>query len=297
MHNNYGLHELLYTGEHYTCNNYLSDIGIGFVYKEFDEGSQLHRNCFMQYNHLIFIIEGNCTVSCNQFTGRHFKSGEMVLIPRSSAFRGQADSPMKIIDMAFEVPINGCDRLILHNYFPLCQNMKYDFVPLEIRYPLSAYIDLLAYCLQSGINCVHFHEIKHKELFFYLRCFYTKEEVASLFYPIIGNSINFRNLVYDLLPKASSVDAMVALSGMSRNAFLRKFKEEFHETAYKWLMHQICQRIIGDIADTELSIKEIMMKYDFYSHSNFNRFCKENFGCSPTRLVETYRKIRQNENK
>lgn len=161
MHNNYGLHELLYTGEHYTCNNYLSDIGIGFVYKEFDEGSQLHRNCFMQYNHLIFIIEGNCTVSCNQFTGRHFKSGEMVLIPRSSAFRGQADSPMKIIDMAFEVPISGCDRLILHNYFPLCQNMK----------------------------------------------------------------------------------------------------------------------------------------YDFYSHSNFNRFSKENFGCSPTRLVETYRKIRQNENK
>ena len=105
MHNNYGLHELLYTGEHYTCNNYLSDIGIGFVYKEFDEGSQLHRNCFMQYNHLIFIIEGNCTVSCNLFTGRHFKSGEMVLIPRSSAFRSQADSPMKIIDMAFEVPI------------------------------------------------------------------------------------------------------------------------------------------------------------------------------------------------
>lgn len=77
---------------------------------------------------------------------------------------------------------------MLQSYYDLCNDIHYDFTPLEIRHPLNEFIDLLVFCLKSGMNCAHLHEIKHKEFFLYLRGFYTKEEIVQLFFPIMGKN-------------------------------------------------------------------------------------------------------------
>ena len=49
------------------------------------------------------------------------------------------------------------------------------------------------------MNCKHLHEIKSMELFLLFRGFYRKEELAYLFHPIVGKSLDFRSLILEKL--------------------------------------------------------------------------------------------------
>ena len=140
------------------------------------------------------------------------------------------------------------------------------------------------------MSCAHLHEMKQRELFFYLRGFYSKEEIAGLFYPIVSRSFDFRNFVFENYRKVHSLKELIDLSPMSRSTFLRRFKSEFNDTAHDWMLKQTCQRIVGEIACPETTIKDLMAKFGFDSHSSFNRFCKANFHCTPSELIRRYRK-------
>ena len=283
-------HDLLYIREHLTCSHYKANMNAGFLYHELAAGKVISYDDTLQNNHLVIILSGSCTMGYNTFQNCKFKAGEMVLIPRSSTFRGQVDEYLKFLDMAFISPISSCDKLVLQSYHSLCADIKYDFRPTEIRYPLNVFFDLLVYCLQNGMMCAHLHEMKHKELFFYLRGFYTKREVAELFYPIISKSFDFKTFVLDNYAKARTLGELIALSNMSRSSFIRTFKAEFHDTAYNWMQKQLCQRIMEDVVRPDISVKKLMIKFGFDSFSNFNRFCKRNFYCTPTELLERYQK-------
>ena len=283
------LHDLLYIGEHQTCNHYRADVGSGFIYEELEAG-ETERLDTVRRNHLLILLEGRCSLDCNQFSGRDFSAGEMILVPRSAAFSGRTLTRVRLLDMAFEKPESGCDRLVLQSYHTLCRQLRYDFRPTEIRYPLTAFFDLLVFCLKNGMSCAHLHEMKHRELFFYLRGFYSKEEIAGLFYPIVSRSFDFRNFVFENYRKVHSLKDLIDLSPMSRSTFLRRFKSEFNDMAHDWMLKQTCQRIVGEIACPETTIKDLMTKFGFDSHSSFNRFCKANFHCTPSELIRRYRK-------
>ena len=215
------LHDLLYIGEHQTCNHYRADVGSGFIYEELEAG-ETERLDTVRRNHLLILLEGRCSLDCNQFSGRDFSAGEMILVPRSAAFSGRTLTRVRLLDMAFEKPESGCDRLVLQSYHTLCRQLRYDFRPTEIRYPLTAFFDLLVFCLKNGMSCAHLHEMKHRELFFYLRGFYSKEEIAGLFYPIVSRSFDFRNFVFENYRKVHSLKELIDLSPMSRSTFLRR---------------------------------------------------------------------------
>ena len=285
-------HDLLYVDEHLTCTHYRADVGTGFVYREFGRGESLTCDN-VQCHHLLMFLNGKCTISCNQFFDRRFKSGEMILIPRGSMFCIRSDSGMQFLDMKFNVLISGCDKLALQHYVNSCSGVSYDFQPVEIRYPLSAYIDLLVYCLQNGMSCAHLHEMKHRELFLYLRGFYTREEVVALLLPILSANSDFRSLVYELLPRVQSVADMAKLAGMTYEAFERRFRREFDTTAYKWLLKQICQRIVGYLSNPEMTIKQAALRAGFESLDRFSHFCKRHLGASPRQLIEKYREEKE----
>ena len=288
MKNELQFHDLLYVNEHRTCYHYMAEIGTGFIYDELKAGegfrlSNLHRN------HLLLFLDGSCTLSYNQFINRHFKAGEMVLIPGAAEFQGTVDEDLKLLNMSFETPMNGCDKLLLQSFQSRYIQVQYDFRPLPIRYPLDAFAEQLSYCLRNGINCAHFHELKHKELFFYIRGFYTKDEIVEFFYPIVGQSFDFRKFVFDNYRKIRTLYELIELSNMSRNSFMRKFKAEFGITAKQWMLKQTCQRMAYAFTQPEATVKEVMAELGFDSPSNFNRFCKANFQCSPSELLRRYR--------
>ena len=279
---------LLYLDEHINCNNFLHSVETGFTYHEERTGSVLSYKFSEKYNHLFFLVEGECTFNCNGFRDRKIKGGEMILIPRAATFSGRVIQSAKWLQMTFSLPHSGCDRLVLEGYQSYCSMIDYDFQPLDIREPLTKFIELMIFYLRSGMNCGHLHEMKHAELFFSLRGFYKKEEIATLFYPLIGKPLSFREQIAKWQNQEHSLTQLAADLNMSQIAFLRKFKEEFNETYFRWEMRRKCDRILADMTIPNITIKEVMSRHGFYAAPNFNRFCKTNFGCTPTELMRRY---------
>ena len=96
-------------------------------------------------NYLLFFLKGDFTICCNQFHNKLFHAGEMILIPRSSRLKGFAETDSSLLSMFFDIPAENCDKLILQSLSNVCNNIKYDFSPIKIRYPLTLFLEVLTH--------------------------------------------------------------------------------------------------------------------------------------------------------
>lgn len=284
------LKDLLYIGEHLTCNHYRAEVGAGFIYREIKKGERLGSEQTPS-NQLLVILEGACTIDYEHYPQRVLKAGEMVLVRHSSEFVMQVTEDLKLLTMAFVIPLSVCDKLVLESYYGIVDTIKYDFRPTPIRHPLNLFFDQLVYYLRNGMSCAHLHELKHKELFLCLRGFYKKEEIAYLFCEIIERSLDFRRFIYDNHQRVKSVEELVQLSNMSKSAFSRKFKQEFDMTPHDWLLKRKCEQIVWYAANPEVTIDQLCDRFGYSSKESFNNFCQSQFGCTPKRLIERSRRV------
>lgn len=286
------LHRLLYINEHLSCGNYLSDINIGFLYIEPTERIIIERESVSR-NYLFLVTKGEISITCNLFENRVISQGEMILISRSSKFRWEANTSSAILILGFDIPQNPCDKLNFQSLYNLRDEIEYDFQPIPIRHPITAFNDLLIYLLKNGMNCSHLHLLKQQELFLLLRGFYSKEELATLFYPIIGRDVDFKEFVLKNFQNVNNINGLIELSCMSKSSFFTKFKETFGITAKQWLLKQKEQIIVYESSKPGNAIKDIMAACGFDSPAMFNQFCKHHFHCTPKELIQKYRTSNQ----
>ncbi|WP_302568196.1 helix-turn-helix domain-containing protein [Culturomica massiliensis] len=284
------LNKLLYVNEHQSCKNYQVEIDTGFKYLEVPPGTHVYEPK-LQYNNVVILIEGECIISCNQYDNRKISSSEMVLLPRGALVDAYTQKDCKLLLFSFGMVRNVCDVNMLQSYYDLCNDVHYDFTPLEIRHPLNEFIDLLVFCLKSGMNCAHLHEIKHKEFFLYLRGFYTKEEIVQLFFPIMGKKSKFKDMVLKNYTKAENVEELIELLKMSKNAFYAKFSKEFGMSPRQWMLKQIRHQVFIKAAIPNITIKELMDLFNFDSPVQFNRFCMREFNCTPGELIKQQQEV------
>lgn len=86
MENKFSLNKLLYIQEHRSCRNYLETVENGFKYIEFERDETILEKESL-WNYLIFVLEGECVISCNQFRNRIFQTGTIVLLPKRQWFQ------------------------------------------------------------------------------------------------------------------------------------------------------------------------------------------------------------------
>lgn len=281
------LNELLYIGEHLSCKNYMTNITIGFKYIEFSSETIIEEE-YANKNYLLFFLDGHFSVSCNHFCGYIFHNNEMVLLPKSSIVKICAKNNSKILTMSFDVPLSSCDKLLFQTLTPICKNIEYNFDSIPIRYPLIPFIETIIYCLKNEMNCMHLHDIMQREFFFLLRGFYEKEEIATLFHPIIGKELEFKDFVMQNYTKVNNLDELIALSNIGRTSFFIKFKEEFGTTAKQWMMKQLKERILGKVAEPGVCVKQLMEVCNFESQAQLYRYFKQQFHCTPKQLIDHY---------
>ena len=125
-----------------------------------------------------------------------------------------------------------------------------------------------------------------QEFFFLLRGFYEKQEIAVLFHPIIGKEMDFKDFVMHNHTKVDNIEQLISLSNMGRSYFFTKFNEVFGMTAKQWMLKQRNQRILEQMTEPGVCIKDVIEKLGFDSQGNFNRYCKQHFGCTPKQLIE-----------
>lgn len=277
--------DLLYVQEHLSCRHYVSDYRCRFKYREESENTVFEYDSKHHYM-LLFIEYGQVAVDCNEFKGRRFGGGQMVFIPKGSEVRVVSTEPVGVLTCTFDAMNNVCDKFNLHSYWPLCKEIAYDFEPVDVSPQLNTFLETVRYYLKEGINCEHFHEMKQQEMFLVLRWFYPKEVLARLFYPIIGNSIDFKALVLENYLKVDSVAQLADLSHMGRRRFDTVFKDEFGMPPRQWMLRQIAKHVKFHLLEPGATISDVMYKFNFNSPTHFTRFCRQQFDCTPTELME-----------
>lgn len=282
------LKDLLYIDEHLSCSHYVSDYRSSFRYHELKQGEDFDA-INGKFNHLVFVIDGQMRISCNEFTDRRFRGGEIAFIPKASTVAFRAVSDSRILTGSFDVPNNVCDKLSFRSYWPICSRLEYDFAPVPIRKQMEQFLDLTVYYLRNGINCEHLHEIKQKELFLVLKWFYSKEELAMLFYPMIGKSLDFKALVLENYLKVNNVNELAQLTRMGRSTFDTTFKNEFGMPARQWMLKQTAKHVQHHLMEPGVTISDIMIRFGFNSPTHFTRFCKQHLGATPTELMARQR--------
>lgn len=160
------LNNLLYIQEHRSCRNYLEKVENGFKYIEFSHEEVILEK-EISWNYLLFVLEGECIINCNQFRERLFQANCMVLLPKTAMVEIKVIAGTRLLSLSFDVPLNVCDKFILQSLTGLCRKLDYNFQSLAIRYPLPPYLEIVTYCLTNKMDCGHFHTLLEQELFFY----------------------------------------------------------------------------------------------------------------------------------
>ncbi len=253
----------------------------GFRHYKFDKGlnheEQLLKDC------ILFVLKGSIQLFCNGFQ-LTISEGKMAFLCRDSLFSMCALENCEVITGIFEGGVWSCQKASFSELYHLKDVIEYRMAPLEIRDRLSKFLELLACYLEDGANCIHFHEIKLKELFWNIRFYYSKPELANFFYTIIGKSQDFKNKVLDNYKRCRTVKELASACGLSISTFKRQFNTEFGETPAEWMQKQLLGEIKYKLSVTDLPLGIIANELDFSSLANFSRFCKRCLGCSPKEL-------------
>lgn len=239
---------------------------------------------------IIFVIKGLLLISYGRNMDKELGSGHMFLIPPNSKYTIHAIENAEIVIFRLQnKKVVLCERIGLEGLYRLNKAPKEDFNPLKIKSPISHLIRDVLISLSDGLNCRYYLELKIKEFFYLIGAYYSKLELASFLFPLLSDDTSFSLFVYNNYRKVKTAQDLAALSNYSHSGFIKRFKKTFGMPAYQWMKMQKANCILHDIHYSKKTLKEICDEYDFSTLSQFNNFCKSNFGYPPSQL----RKIKQ----
>ena len=270
---------VFYLDEHRACSNYVSDYNIGFKSCQIKQGESVVPSD-KEHHCLFFLINGHIDLSYESQI-YHLKKDTAWFIPMSSGYKIYANTDATFIMNYFNKPIDLCEKAALENLSILLEQKSHTPL-LQINKPLKKFLSTLIFYMGEGVFCKHFHEIKQKELFFILRYFYTKREIANLFAPIISRNLDFKNVVLANYLNASSVKELAHICNYSLSSFNRIFKKNFQENPYLWLQNQKIKYITGRLSDKNIPLGQIIDEFRFSSPSHFTIFCKKHLNLTPS---------------
>lgn len=277
---------IFYLDKHTYCCNYPHAVKEGFMQYRFKKGEvrreEVEKDC------ILFLLEGSFGLKYN---GEHvaLQAGDMLFVRRGSLCMAKFWEASRMIIAVFEKVKESCGKSAL-KHLNRVKVGSAEPVRLRICGKLRKFLEMQLSYLEDGINCMWFHEIKLKELFWILKFYYPQEELAAFLRPVIGNNPDFRQRVLENYRKVGGVEEFAVQCGMSLSAFKKKFMEEFDESVAKWMRRRLNERIVHLLSEKHSSIKEIAMELNFSSPAHFSRYCKNNLGCSPKEWRISYGK-------
>jgi AraC-like DNA-binding protein len=235
-------------------------------------------------SHLVCVLRGELSVYYNELHPIKVKERELFLIPRSAAYSLTVLSAGQMIVCSFSSLNAVCNKLNFRIYAAMLPLIQFRFASLPIHEVLNKFLVILPDYIKKGINTEPLCTLKFQELFLLLGYLYNKEEMSSLFYPVLGQSPDFKNRVIQYFPHVNNVNELAQKMGMGRASFDIKFKKEFGLTPLQWILKEKAKHVYFSLSEPENTLSDIIIKHNFNSSTHLNRFCRQQFGCSPSEL-------------
>jgi len=272
---------LLYSNEHILCKNYAKKNDAVFERECLRKGEVFQKS--VDEAIILFILLGNISVAEDN-TIKNMNSGDIILIPPVHHLTITVMEDVELITFRIKSPIHLCNIQPLEKLLGDPADIKDYSVSLSANERIRDFLNLLSKCLEDGLRCKCFAEIKSKEIFYYFRAYYSKESLRSFFAPLFTKDYEFSVYILRNYKKMKTVQQFAEELGYSLSKFERQFKKIFRESPYQWMTKQKSKLIYNDLVNTNRTLMDIADEYDFSSLSQFCDFCKRVLGTSPVKI-------------
>lgn len=236
-------------------------------------------------NRLFFLLEGKGDLMC-EHVPNSFSADSFFLIPRNS------DYTINITEDSTMVIVNVPHRFIFCEQFSLQQlqqlkkpkNDPYEMYLMPIHPVISIFLKNITELISAEMQCIYLQEIKLQELLFYLRSYYSMNDLLTLFSPILNGDTDFTELIYQNYESVKHIAELAAITHYSESGFKKRFLKVFGISPLHWIQKEKAKKLHQEITRSQKPFKEISIEYKFHSISHFNRFCKKTFGIPPAKL-------------
>lgn len=282
---------ILYPSEHISCFNYdKTDQPLIEVLKIVKgKTEELH----ITASEIVFFLEGRIRFTFKDKSGYEGVKGQFFFLPSGSIYSCQALVNSMVIIFRITKPLRLCNSFPIEKLYnsdkPVedCQlSTKCHLGILEINTSLWHFLYGINDCLGDGIRCRYYFELKIKELLFYLRMYYTKEELCDFFILILSGNTIFSEYVRLNWQRFHSITEMAGSMNLTHRQFLNRFITVFGARPQQWLNEEKAHVIHREITTTAKQFKQIAAENGFAHEAILTRFCKRKLGATPTEIRE-----------
>lgn len=238
---------------------------------------------------LLFLLDGEIEFTNASVRKRILQKNEIALIPEGSSYSTEVKKPSHVIACSFGNDIKLGSRIHLESLSEYKKDITYSYNTLPFQGEVKTFLILLNEYLENGVGHKPLQELKLEELFILFRAYYTKEQLAAFFYPILSRDTDFNHFVLSNYRKVANVEEFARLAHVSLSAFNRKFKKHFNEPAYQWMLRRKTEGVLDDIQGTDKSFLTISLDWNFSSQAHLTKFIKQQCGLSPSQIREEAR--------
>lgn len=256
---------------------------LSFDYLHFKNSTQ-HAS-HTQFTRIVIIAEGSILLTLDKFSNREIKKDQIFLISPGTNYSAEVRAKTRIysflIKDGLSIPDEYSIQSLAKDYL---YTLKYNLDCLDVKPPISRMLALLRQNIDNGVGDEKYFKMKIEELLFLLRSYYSRRELALLFYPLFNSDSMFTEFVHNNHTKVKTVREFAELYGCSVSNFDKKFRKSFGTSVYKWMIEQKKQQIRNEICETNKPIKQIAEEYKFLSLPQFSDYCKKHLGAPPMKL-------------
>ena len=280
---------MYYKAEHIKCRYYDGAIPPIIEVVDLAEGEKWNINT--RRGKIIIVLEGELHFSTNI---HHHQTlllkKDMVYLPVDIHLYGKGVSPVKLIIFRIDNPLQFCDCYNIENLMeqtqkePGIRDNKNEPYIIKAKRPLWLLIEQMYICLEAGLKCTRYLNIKINEIFFMFRAFYPKRVLASFFSPALTRDSFFFEYVTKNYHRFVTVSEFAKALNYTLSGFEKRFNRTFGTSPYQWMIQQKANKIFHDINVGNKKIKALSEEYGFSSPSAFNDFCKKYLNATPGML-------------
>jgi len=270
---------ILYTKEHTGCCLYDKTDIVQDI--KSSKGEEL---CLNGCTKILFLLKGKvlCNIDGDINT---LEEKSFVLLPNSCKRIIQVEEDAEMVTIGLYKKMNFCNLFSIEMLYALkkgkiCNNIHC----LKINEVLIDFLHCLIKTDYDGLRCEYFLKLKQKEVLYYLRAYYSKQDLFYFFAPVLNGDVGFADLIYKNYTPEINIQKLADKTNYSLSGFKSKFTKVFGISPYKWLKREKAKSIHYDINCTKTTFKEISFQYGFSSQAHFSEFCKNVFGCSPSAM-------------
>ena len=255
-----------------------------FNYLQYEKGREVIFPSDKTQHIMAFVLKGEMTITYEKQPSVEAYSPQVFVVPKRSTIKIKVSEKTDslIFYMRF-TELNGfCDKFNIKDIIQ-DPDFLWMFKTLEMKEPLSKYIDYLSYIPKNEF-CQYFNNTHKKVIGSIFFSFYTHDELLQLFYPINAKEEYFKLLVLKNYSHVKNLRDFAEKTGCSLSTFKRRFSESFGMPAHRWLQIRKSSAIKEDLKNHTTNFQEISERYGFPSQKHLYNFCVRHLGGSPSSI-------------